>query len=268
MRRLRETWRTRVPLATRVALVVAAIYVLLKLVRPVIPGSVILLYMGFVIAGALIHVTLDDARIRRFVDFFVDVPAREPGAIRAQRLALLAVIPLVLGWWVYDALRPSYAPPVEIFQRHPTVGEEVLKRIAVPAWAANPKAWRAEDIAAGKRLYEGNCAVCHGEKLDGQGPAAEGFRYPIRPANFTDAGTIAQLTLPYVYWRLNVGGVQNQFNSAMPKWVATADEPDASTLHANDLEPEEAWKVILYLYRATGFEPRATEAPAAEHAKH
>ena len=43
------------------------------------------------------------------------------------------------------------------------------------------------------------------------GPAASGFRYPIRPANFQDAGTIAQLTLPYVYWRLTVGGIQNQF---------------------------------------------------------
>ncbi|MCC6531628.1 MAG: cytochrome c [Burkholderiales bacterium] len=268
MMRLREAWRARVPLPTSVVLIVAGVYLALKLVRPVIPGSVILLYMGFVIAGAVIHVTLDDGRIRRFADFFIDASARDPGAIRAQRWALLAVIPLLLGWWVYDALRPSYAPPVEIFQRHPTVGEEVLKRIVVPAWAAEPKAWRPEDVATGKRLYEANCAVCHGEKLDGQGLAAEAFRYPIRPANFTDAGTIAQLTLPYVYWRLNVGGLQNQFNSAMPKWVATADEPDASSLHTNDLAPDEAWRVILYLYRATGFEPRTSEAPAAEHAKH
>ncbi|MBE7522856.1 MAG: cytochrome c [Burkholderiales bacterium] len=255
MKRLRAAW-AQLPLPTGVVLVVAAIYVGLKLVRPVIPGSVILLYMGFVIAGAIIHVTLDDARIRRFVDFFVQVPEREPRAIRGQRWALLAVLPLVLGWWVYDALRPHYAPPVEIFQRHPTVGEEVLKRIAVPAWAADPAKWRAEDVAAGKRVYEANCAVCHGEKLDGRGPAADAFRYPIRPADFTDAGTIAQLTLPYVYWRLTIGGLQNQFNSAMPKWVAGDEEPDASTLHANDLSPDEAWQAILYIYRASNFEPR------------
>ncbi|MBE7417546.1 MAG: cytochrome c [Ideonella sp.] len=256
LKRLRAAWRANVPLPMNVVLVVAAIYLLLKLVRPVIPGSVILLYMGFAVAGALIHVTLDDARIRRFVAFFVDVPAQEPRPIRAQRWALLAVIPLVLGWWVYDALRPTYAPPVEIFQRHPTVGEEVLKRITIPAWAADPKAWRAEDIAAGKRLYEANCAVCHGDKLDGQGPAAEAFRYPIRPANFTDAGTIGQLTLQYVYWRLTIGGLQNQFNSAMPKWAAGDEQPDASTLHSNDFTPEEAWRVILYIYRGSGFEPR------------
>ena len=171
-------------------------------------------------------------------------------------VAMLGAICMVLGWWVYDALRPHYAPPVEIFQRHPTVGEEVLKRIAVPAWAADPAKWRAEDVAAGKRVYEANCAVCHGEKLDGRGPAADAFRYPIRPADFTDAGTIAQLTLPYVYWRLTIGGLQNQFNSAMPKWVAGDEEPDASTLHANDLSPDEAWQAILYIYRASNFEPR------------
>lgn len=256
LKRLRAAWRANVPLPMNVVLVVAAIYLLLKLVRPVIPGSVILLYMGFAVAGALIHVTLDDARIRRFVAFFVDVPAQEPRPIRAQRWALLAVIPLVLGWWVYDALRPTYAPPVEIFQRHPTVGEDTLGSIKVPEWAAEPARWSAQAVAQGKVLYEANCAVCHGEKLDGNGPAATGFRYPIRPANFQDAGTIAQLTLPYVYWRLTVGGIQNQFNSAMPQWTPPPDDTQAATLHGNDLTSKEAWKVIMYLYRATGHEPR------------
>jgi cytochrome c len=113
-----------------------------------------------------------------------------------------------------------------------------------------------EDIGEGKVTYQGNCAVCHGENLDGKGPAADGFRYPIRPANFRDAGTIAQLTLPYVYWRLVAGGIQNQFNSAMPRWVVPAETPEASSLHGYDLTSDEAWKVIIYLYDATGFEPR------------
>jgi mono/diheme cytochrome c family protein len=145
---------------------------------------------------------------------------------------------------------------VEIFQRHPTAGEEILGRIEVPEWAAEPANWSPEAIEEGKALYAGNCAVCHGEKLDGKGPAAEGFRYPIRPASFQDPGTIAQLTLPYVYWRLTTGGIQNQFNSAMPRWVASAQDPDASTLHTYDMTSEEAWKVIIYLYEATGHEPR------------
>jgi hypothetical protein len=254
------------PLPTGAFLIIAAAYIALKLIRPVIPGSVILLYMGFVIIGVVIHITLTDERIRRFRDFFV-ATIGEGRSITSQRYGLLLVIPLVVAWGVYDATRPSYAPPVEIFQRHPTAGEGILERIKAPDWAANPARWSAEAVARGKVVYAANCAVCHGDNLDGQGPAAEAFRYPIRPANFRDVGTIAQLTLPYVYWRLTIGGIQNQFNSAMPRWVAPADAPDTASVHSNDLTSEEAWQVIIYLYKATGFEPRQ-EADAVDHRAH
>ncbi len=250
------SWRRlKLPLPTGAFLVLAGLFLLLKLIQPVIPASVILLYMGFAVTGVVIHITLDDDRIRRFRNFFIS-PDGETRVQRAQRWGLLAVIPLILGWWVYGLVSPSYAAPVEIFQRHPTAGEEILSQIEVPDWAADPEVWSQQSIAEGKVIYDGNCAVCHGESLDGQGPAAEALRYPIRPANFRDSGTIAQLTLPYIYWRLTIGGTQNQFNSAMPRWVAPAANPDASTVYTYDLGHDEAWKVIIYLYAETGYEPR------------
>lgn len=248
-------WSALLPLPTAAFLVLALAFAVLKLIRPIIPSSVILLYMGFVTAGVIIHLTLKDERIGRFREFFV-ATAGQTMIIRLQRYGLLMVLPLLVAWGVYDATRPRYAPPVEIFQRHPTAGEGVLNLIKVPEWAADPAGWSAESVAAGKALYVANCAVCHGENLDGLGPAADGFRYPIRPANFRDVGTIAQLTLPYVYWRLTVGGIQNQFNSAMPRWVAPAGQEDASTLHSYDLSPDEGWQIVVYLYKTTGFEPR------------
>jgi len=207
------------------------------------------------VLGVVIHVTLEDDRIAKFWDFFLSRPG-ENGLLKAQRLVMLALLPALAAWWAYDNVRPTYAPPVEIFQRHPTVGKATLAKIEVPDWAARPADWRDADIAAGKALYQANCAVCHGEKLDGAGPAAAGFRYPIRPANFRDVGTIAQLTLPYVYWRLTTGGIQNQFNSAMPRWVPAPGDSQASAQHSNDFTSDEAWQVILYLYRETGFTPR------------
>lgn len=40
----------------------------------------------------------------------------------------------------------------------------------------------AQDMEAGKALFRTNCATCHGEKGDGNGPAAE--QLPLKPRDF------------------------------------------------------------------------------------
>ena len=41
------------------------------------------------------------------------------------------------------------------------------------------------DVEKGQTLYQANCSACHGEKLDGNGPA--GAALQPKPANFKDA---------------------------------------------------------------------------------
>ncbi len=94
-----------------------------------------------------------------------------------------------------------------------------------------------------------NCQYCHGDKLDGRGPYADGVD-PL-PVNFQDVTTIAQLTESYLFWRIATGGPglskeATPWKSAMPVWQ-------------DFLTEEEIWQVILYLFDYTGHKPRSWE---------
>lgn len=76
---------------------------------------------------------------------------------------------------------------------------------------------------------------------------AKAIRYPAAPTNFKEPGTIAQLPLGYVYWRVRDGGIKDkQFQSAMPGW-------------GGELDDDEIWKVIMYTYTKAGVKPRTWE---------
>jgi len=104
-------------------------------------------------------------------------------------------------------------------------------------------------IEEGKKVYYQNCFYCHGDNLAGKGHFAQGFN-PL-PANFVDAGTIAQLQESFVFWRIAKGGPDlpanaQPWNSAMPVWE-------------NLLSEEEIWKAILWIYEGAGQHPRTWE---------
>jgi cytochrome c oxidase cbb3-type subunit I/II len=44
-------------------------------------------------------------------------------------------------------------------------------------------AWAEEDLKLGEKIYQANCAACHGDKGDGKGPQAD--RLSTKPRNFT-----------------------------------------------------------------------------------
>lgn len=115
-----------------------------------------------------------------------------------------------------------------------------------PLTDADPKSLPDNDfnIQAGKFLYERTCARCHGIRGDGKGQEAAGFMTPIPPVDFTDPEAIAAVDQGYAKWRIDEGGLQEPFLSAMPSWK-------------NDFTETQKWQVILYLYKNAGVSPKS-----------
>lgn len=96
----------------------------------------------------------------------------------------------------------------------------------------NPLEGDSDAIAAGETIYTTNCATCHGESGQGDGPAAEGL--DPKPADFTDQPMMMDLSDGYLFWRVTEGGAFEPFNSAMPAWGQALSE-------------DERWQVISYI---------------------
>lgn len=101
-------------------------------------------------------------------------------------------------------------------------------------------------VREGGEIFFQNCHFCHGDNLNGRGLWAYAFN-PI-PANFTDAGTIAQLQETFVFWRVAQGGIGLPpegfpWASVMPPWK-------------EHLTTDEIWKVVMFEYWHTGYYPR------------
>ncbi len=252
-----------IPKLLQATLVVAVIYGGARLVFDVvlgqpIPASLMTMYMFFVLAGVFMVFTFTEEGARELV-----APIRalvEDPSKRRVRNVVFAVAPLAAGYIAYAQMLPSFEAPLELRSIHPAppttakiFGERVnLLKLENPfrkLEKGDPEKF-AELVAEGGAVYVENCQYCHGDKLDGQGPYAQGLN-PL-PLNFQDIGTIAQLQESYLYWRIATGGPglpdeATPWASSMPVWQEFLTE-------------DEIWKVILYLYDYTGHRPRSWEA--------
>ena len=222
-------------------------------IRPPAPWSVFTLYMAIVLLAVLIYVSSDGDAWREFKrpvwSTLVDPDKR------AIRSALMVMIPLLLGYYAYTQAAAKPQAPPELRAVHPAPPASIRfrgKEITIQG-LENPlrkdTANFKVNVAAGAETYIRNCVYCHGDNLDGRGHFAYGFNPP--PANFEDPGTIAMLQEAYLFWRIVKGGPglpreSTPWNSAMPAWE-------------DRLTETQIWQVIMYLYDATGRQPRRWE---------
>jgi len=211
------------------------------------PFWLIFMYTLFVVTAILIHVSIED---EQFGAFFQPVKVfLIKGGWRLVPLPLLASLFVLSSFY-------ETGPPPELRVIHPAPPEEImvhgesfnLQELENPYRThkkEDPKAYE-KSVREGGDIYFKNCFFCHGGKLDGKGHFAKGLN--PKPADFTDPGTIAQLRESFVFWRIAKGGPglppqSAPWNSAMPPWEKS-------------LTKEETWKVVLFIYEATGQEPK------------
>lgn len=94
----------------------------------------------------------------------------------------------------------------------------------------NPLPSTKQTVEAGRKLFEQNCAQCHGVTGVGDGPAGANLSPP--PANVAAASKMPMASDGYLFWTITEGGVP--VGSAMPPFGGT-------------LKEEEIWKIITYL---------------------
>jgi len=222
-------------------------------IRPPLPGSILYLYMGLIIIGILSQIGIEDEKLREFVRPIRELLADEDKARR--RIAVFTLLPLAVAFMVFSHTSVSSVPPAELRTVHPAPPATIQfrGRDIDLAELENPLRHDVENfdrhVEAGGATYYQNCHFCHGDDLDGNGMFAHAFNPP--PADFRDIGTIAMLQESFVFWRVSKGGpglpaISAPWSSAMPAWEDMLTE-------------EEIWQVILFMYEATGQEPRTWE---------
>ena len=123
---------------------------------------------------------------------------------------------------VYSTLVLSLISSVMIAVAHEKTGwiapEEAKKM-------KNPIKSTQASIQKGKEIYEKKCALCHGARGDGKGPASAGLN--PRPTNFKDSHG-EKISDGEHFWKITTG------KGGMPSFE-------------NDLTEEERWHVINYV---------------------
>ena len=254
------TQKRLIPRLLQLVLIVVGVYfgfILLfdVLLGQLIPKSLLVMYMLFVVAGVMMVFTFTEEGAQELVGpikALVEDPSK-----KMVRNVVFVIVPLLAGYYTYSSMLPSFEAPMELRTIHPappgkfkafgkSYNLSTLENPFRKLEKENPAEFQ-KMVKEGGNVYIQNCQYCHGDKLDGNGPYASGLN--PTPLNFQDVGTIAQLQESFLFWRIATGGPglpaeAAPWISAMPVWQ-------------DYLTADEIWKVILYLYNYTGRQPRS-----------
>ncbi len=122
--------------------------------------------------------------------------------------------------------------------RHSMVRHRYFMMNGIPAPytnMTNPLQKTDKNIQEGGKLFETNCAQCHGKKGYGDGPAGKALNPP--PSDIASIVRMPMATDPYLFWTISEGG--KEFQTAMPPFK-------------DSLSVDDRWKIILYLREGLG----------------
>ena len=102
------------------------------------------------------------------------------------------------------------------------------------------------DMTEAGRLYLVNCGICHGPKLDGQGPLFTSGAYPAAPKNFMDAlmkmMPEGQMFYSVTYGKNMMGSYASQLSSKQ-RWMVIGyikSKQEGSTAAATQAKPADS----------------------------
>jgi mono/diheme cytochrome c family protein len=137
------------------------------------------------------------------------MPANNPRTLRLRKLLFIALLCAIVVALLLGILhRGEWVVPEEAKQR------------------PNPIHPSAQALGAGRDLYNENCARCHGDNGDGQGPDA--WKQFVSPSNFTNAARMNALTDGALFYQISEG------RSPMPQFQTRLTE-------------EQRWQLVLFL---------------------
>jgi mono/diheme cytochrome c family protein len=104
----------------------------------------------------------------------------------------------------------------------------------------------ADEMTETERLYLINCAICHGSKLDGNGPLWKGGDgpFPAKPATLVGDAKYESMAPGRMFYSITYG--RNLMGS-----------------YASQLTPKQRWDIVYYIQSKQGGKKPATETASA-----